>query len=85
MPTWINGTKSVSILNDALGRRAGTAAIGAVTESSVYPSAGCLSASTTPIVITAPGLFSTTTFQPSPSDSAVAMMRARMSGGPCAR
>src|ERR1700719_1440632 len=33
------------------------------------------------MVITAPGLFSTTTFQPSPSDSAVAMMRARMSGG----
>src|SRR5271165_3140929 len=35
----------------------------------------------TPIVITAPGLFSTTTFQPSPSDSAVAMIRARISGG----
>ena len=34
-----------------------------------------------PIVITAPGLFSTTTFQPSPSDSALATMRARMSGG----
>ena len=34
-----------------------------------------------PIVMTAPGLFSTTTFQPSPSDSAVAMIRARMSGG----
>src|SRR5262249_47146472 len=33
------------------------------------------------MVITAPGLFSTTTFQPSASDSAVAMMRARMSGG----
>src|SRR6516225_8756380 len=33
------------------------------------------------MVITAPGLFSTTTFQPSPSDSAVAMIRARMSGG----
>src|SRR5215470_2339738 len=33
------------------------------------------------MVITAPGLSSTTTFQPSPSDSAVAMMRARMSGG----
>src|SRR6516164_5914076 len=33
------------------------------------------------MVITAPGLFSTITFQPSPSDSAVAMMRARMSGG----
>src|SRR6516164_3542567 len=30
---------------------------------------------------TAPGLSSTTTFQPSPSDRAVAMMRARMSGG----
>src|SRR3954471_22894484 len=34
-----------------------------------------------PIVITAPGLFSTITFQPSPSESAVATMRARMSGG----
>src|SRR5262249_49152682 len=33
------------------------------------------------MVITAPGLSSTTSFQPSPSDSAVAMMRARMSGG----
>src|SRR5262249_7136980 len=33
------------------------------------------------MVITAPGLFSTTTFQPSPSDRALAMMRARMSGG----
>src|SRR5215831_18749103 len=33
------------------------------------------------MVITAPGLSSTTTFQPSPSDSAVAMIRARMSGG----
>src|SRR4051794_32448437 len=35
----------------------------------------------TPIVPTAPGLFSTITFQPSPSESAVATMRARMSGG----
>src|SRR6266550_3309510 len=33
------------------------------------------------MVITAPGLFSTTTFQPSASDKALAMMRARMSGG----
>src|SRR6266446_6369759 len=33
------------------------------------------------MVITAPGLFSTTTFQPSASDNALAMMRARMSGG----
>src|SRR4051794_25665032 len=33
------------------------------------------------MVITAPALFSTTTFQPSLSDSAAAMMRARMSGG----
>src|SRR5215831_12780114 len=36
------------------------------------------------MVITAPGLSSTTTFQPSPSANALAMMRARMSGG-CAR
>src|SRR5689334_16677900 len=34
-----------------------------------------------PMVITAPGLFSTTTFQPSASDNALATMRARMSGG----
>jgi hypothetical protein len=34
-----------------------------------------------PSVITPPGLFSTTTFQPSPSDSADARMRATMSGG----
>src|SRR5262249_48982779 len=42
---------------------------------------GLLRASIVPMVITAPGLFSTTTFQPSPSDRALAMMRARMSGG----
>src|SRR6266545_5700821 len=33
------------------------------------------------MVPTAPGLFSTMTFQPSPSESALAMMRAMMSGG----
>src|SRR4051794_13566042 len=33
------------------------------------------------MVMTAPGLFSTITFQPSPSASAVATMRARISGG----
>ena len=33
------------------------------------------------MVITAPGLFSTTTFQPSASDNAPATMRARISGG----
>src|SRR5262249_25891161 len=33
------------------------------------------------MVMTAPGLFSTTVFQPSSSASAVAMTRARMSGG----
>jgi len=40
-----------------------------------------LNASIAPIVPTAPGLFSTITFQPSLSESAFAtMMRARMSG-----
>ena len=33
------------------------------------------------MVFTPPGLFSTITFQPSPSDRAAAMMRARISGG----
>src|SRR4029077_17717780 len=50
-------------------------------ESIVWPSAGDLSTSIAPIVFTPPGLFSTMTFQPSLSDSALAMMRARISGG----
>jgi hypothetical protein len=77
----ITGAKSVSRLIDRLGISAGTAAIGAVTENSVYPSAGCLSTSPMPCVITAPGLSSTIVFQPSRSESALATMRARMSGG----
>lgn len=81
MPTWITGAKSVSILSLASGTSAGTAANGAVIESRVWPSAACLRTSLAPIVITAPGLFSTITFQLSPSDKAVATMRARMSGG----
>jgi len=40
-----------------------------------------LSTSEAPSVITAPGLSSTTVFQPSPSESALATIRARMSGG----
>src|ERR1700742_3199028 len=77
----ITGAKSRSILIDALGMSAGTAVIGVVTENTVYPSAGCLSTSPMPSVITAPGLSSTMVRQPSTSDSALATMRARMSGG----
>jgi len=77
----MSGMKSVSSLNLPSGKRAGTAAKGAVIESSVWPSAGCFRTSAMPIVCTPPGLFSTITFQPSPSDSAAATMRARMSGG----
>src|SRR4051794_7725823 len=47
----------------------------------VWPSAGCLNTSEAPMVITPPGLFSITTFQPSDSVNALATMRARMSGG----
>src|SRR6185503_14201681 len=60
---------------------AGAAATGAVTEKRVWPSAGCFKTSDAPMVITPPGLFSTTTFQPSVSVSALATMRARISGG----
>src|SRR5689334_12658491 len=60
---------------------AGTAVIGVVTENSVWPSGGCLSTSAMPRVNTAPGLFSTIVFQPSTAESALATMRARMSGG----
>src|ERR1041385_1379431 len=77
----MSGAKSTSYLNDALGRRAFVTATGAVTEKIVWPSAGCLSTSMAPMLVRAPGLFSTITFQPSLSDRALAIIRARISGG----
>ena len=64
-----------------LGMSAGAADAGSAMEASVWPSAGCLSASASPIVWMAPTLFSTMTRQPSLSPSSLAMMRPMMSGG----
>ena len=81
MPIWISGAKIGLDLEFRIGNESRDCRERRGDRKSVWPSAGCLSTSPAPSAITAPGLFSTITFQPSPSESAVAMIRARMSGG----
>ena len=54
---------------------------GRLTDTTVYPSAGCLSTSAPAIVCIAPGLFSTTMRQPSLWVISFATSRLMMSGG----
>src|SRR6476661_1963371 len=77
----MTGAKSVSNEKPTFGSRAGAADADKAIERTEYPSAGCLRTSAAPIVWMAPGLFSTTTRQPSLSASSFAMMRHTMSGG----
>jgi hypothetical protein len=77
----ITGAKSVSSRKLMLGSSAGAAEVGSAMAAIVYPSAGCLRTSASPIAPIAPGLSSTMTRHPSLSLSAFATRRAMMLGG----
>src|SRR5882672_3573769 len=75
------GARSLSRSKSTFGSKAGAAIIGTPVTRSEYPSAFCLRMSATPMDWIAPGRFSTTTRQPSLSESSAAMTRLIMSGG----
>jgi hypothetical protein len=77
----ITGVKSLSSRNGMFGRSAGAALTGILRAKIAWPSAGCFNTSAPAMVCMAPGRFSTITFQPSVSDTSVAMTRLMMSGG----